>query len=77
MVRGASYFDDPFLRNFIGMNGVFLSNSDLFLHNLSCMAEGTEENLGPCRGLLLLRRLVLLLLGCRSCAESCRSSVAL
>ena len=71
MVRGASYFDDPFLRNFIGMNGVFLSNSDLFLHNLSCMAEGAEENLGPCWGLMLL------LLGCRSCAESCRSSVAL
>jgi len=75
----ARYFGDPFLRDFVGMNGVFLGYSDLLLHNLGCMAEGAKENLRPAGGLLLMGwlLLLLLLLRCIGCAVSCRSRGAL
>ena len=71
------YLGDPLLRDFVGMNDVFLSYSDLLLYNLGCMAEGAKENLRPGGGLLLgwllPLLLLLLLLRCMRCAVSCRS----
>ena len=69
----AGYLGDPLLRDFVGMNDVFLSYSGLLLYNLGCMAEGAKENLRPGGGLLLGWLLPLLLLRCMRCAVSCRS----
>ena len=68
----ASYIGGPLLRDFICMHHVFLSNIEFLLHNLSCVAEGTEKNLRPAWRLILVGWLVLLLRGSRSYPMSSR-----